>query len=115
MGGPTTIVWERANENMDELASSLANALRRPVHNATGLTGKYEVRLNYSQDVSTLGLPFIPVLPGRGPGEHADAAEEDVPTIFSSVEERLGLRLESKKVMAEYVVIDHLEKMPAEN
>ena len=115
MGGPTTIVWERANETMDDLASSISNALKRPVHNATGLAGKYEVRLNYSQDFSTLGLPSIPVLPGRGPGEHADAADEDVPTIFSSVQERLGLKLEPKKVTAEYVVIDRLEKRPAEN
>jgi len=35
-------------------------------------------------------------------------------TLFSSVE-RMGLKLESRKEPAEFIVVDHIEKAPTEN
>jgi uncharacterized protein (TIGR03435 family) len=60
----------------------------RPVFDKTGLTGKYDFRLEWTRD-DTKSKVFIPLL------------------------ERLGLKLEPTTVSTEMVVIDHVE-MPSE-
>jgi uncharacterized protein (TIGR03435 family) len=36
------------------------------------------------------------------------------PSIFSALQEQLGLKLDSKKAAVEFLIIDHIEK-PSEN
>jgi uncharacterized protein (TIGR03435 family) len=79
---------------MEEFAESVSNQLRLPVKDATGLTGKYDVTMSWVADNS----PDAPA-----------------PNIFQAVQEQLGLKLESKKVAVDVLVIDHLEKTPTEN
>jgi uncharacterized protein (TIGR03435 family) len=43
----------------------------------------------------------------------ADRASDDRPTIFTALQEQLGLRLEAAKVSVEAIVIDHVEKPDA--
>jgi uncharacterized protein (TIGR03435 family) len=42
-------------------------------------------------------------------------AAEPAPTIFAAVQEELGLKLERSTSPMDVLVIDHVEKTPAEN
>lgn len=75
----------------DELAARLVPYTEAPVVDATGLTGKYSVTIEVSSN-------------GDEPGN----------TIFDAVE-RLGLKLESRKVTIEAVVVDQVSKLPTAN
>jgi uncharacterized protein (TIGR03435 family) len=82
---------------MDALASLLTGQARRPVDNATNLTGKYEIALYWvNDDLST---------------SDADSG----PTLMQALPDQLGLRLEPKKGPVNFVIIDHIEKLPTEN
>jgi bla regulator protein BlaR1 len=88
------------------LASNLAYLLGRPVIDKTGLSAKYDYTLSYTPDAS-----HAAALPPPGP----DAAPPDPngPTIFTALQEQLGLRLESTKGPVDILVIDHVEKPDA--
>lgn len=67
----------------------------------TGLTGEFQVKLQWT--------------PGSG---GVTAAPEDTATgasLFGAIQEQLGLRLESRKGPLDVLVVDHAEKIPAEN
>jgi uncharacterized protein (TIGR03435 family) len=91
------------------VATALSRLLGRPVIDETQLPGNYEFKLHYDQ--SSVGLPF------SGPRQESDAtAQPDAtePSIFTAVQEQLGLKLESTKGPVEVLVIDHVEK-PSKN
>jgi len=57
-----------------------------------------------------------PQLPTVEQGEeHPPAAGAAGPSIYSAVQEQLGLKLESRKGQVEVLVIDHMEKTPTSN
>ncbi len=84
---------------MDVAAERIRGAffLERPVLNRTGLKGLYDVRLEATPEFRI----------NRGP-------EPDDISVFTAVQEQLGLKLESTKAPIEVLVIDHIEK-PSEN
>ncbi len=85
------------------LVGWLSVQLRRPVVDKTGLTGSYDVTLNYSLDFSQL----------RAPSDGASlppAPDATSPPLLTAVQEQLGLKLESGKGGGEAIVIDHAEK-----
>jgi uncharacterized protein (TIGR03435 family) len=65
---------------------------------STGLTGRYDIKLEMPQ-------------PGQSA---ANGAQDPGPSIFTVVQEQLGLKLESAKGSVETLVIDHVER-PTEN
>jgi uncharacterized protein (TIGR03435 family) len=75
-------------------AAMLAHPVDRPVVDKTGIAGTYDISPYYAPDGAT------------------DTA---LPSIFTVVPEQLGLRLEPQKVPVEMLVIDHVERIPAEN
>ena len=83
---------------MNRMAALLSRMTRMPVIDKTGLTGFYQIDLRYANEVSP-------------------SAEENAerPSVFTAVQEQLGLKLESKKGPVEVLVIDHAEKVPLEN
>ncbi len=104
-------------ETMDQLAARLSMMVGRPVRNGTGLTGKYDFVLSFAPDVSmmNMGMPKPPPdADGRGPGPAAPG-DDSAPSIFTALQEQLGLKLEQKKGPVELLVVDHVEKTPAEN
>jgi uncharacterized protein (TIGR03435 family) len=90
---------------IDLLVTTLSGQLGHPVIDKTGLTGKYDFKLTWA--------PEVP----RGPSPNPDApppVAPEGPSIFTAVQEQLGLRLESQKGPIEMIVIDRIEH-PSEN
>jgi uncharacterized protein (TIGR03435 family) len=78
--------------SMERLARNLSSTLDRPVADETGVEGKFDFTLEWSPD------------------EDADKG----PSIFTAMQEQLGLKLEARKLPIETIVIDRAEK-PSEN
>jgi len=95
------------------LARALSGQLGRTVVDKTGLTGLYNFTLQWTPDQRQTQMFKGP---GAGPGEPDGAATPDTsgPSIFTAVQEQLGLKLESAKGPVEILVIDHVEP-PSEN
>ena len=77
----------------------LSRRLDRPVIDKTGLTGRYD----FSIDLSGLGFN------GKEP------QDTDAPSIFTTVQRDLSLRLEAVKEPIDVLVIDSVNKVPIEN
>jgi uncharacterized protein (TIGR03435 family) len=85
--------------SVSDLARFLQSELGRPVEDGTGLTGKYDYKLEWVPDESQPNSGGEAPLPGA-----------EGPTIFSAIQEQLGLKLEATKGSGEVMVIDHAEK-----
>jgi len=83
--------------SMRMLANLLVSEVNRPVIDATGLNGDFALTLQWT----------------RGLAE-SDAGSAERPSLFTAVQEQLGLKLESARGPVEVVVIDRVEK-PSEN
>jgi uncharacterized protein (TIGR03435 family) len=92
---------------VSEIANALSGFVDRPVVDRTGLTVALDVELKWTPE----GYK-----PSGGEGEARPpvAATQPGPSIFTAVEEQLGLRLKPAKGPVEVLVIDHVEK-PDEN
>ena len=82
--------------------------LQRTVVNRTGLSGNYDLQLTFAPE-QLPGLPMPP--PGTSGLPHLDP---NAPSIFTAVQEQLGLRLESGTAPLDVLVIDRIER-PSEN
>jgi uncharacterized protein (TIGR03435 family) len=92
---------------MQELAAALQSQLRGAVTDGTGLAGKYDFSLTYAVQGLDFGSGRIPVSAGN--------AGETPPDLFAALQEQLGLKLESKKVATNFILIDHVERVPSGN
>jgi uncharacterized protein (TIGR03435 family) len=86
-----------------------------PVVDASGIDGKYDFTINFSGAGMVNGA-------GRGgaaaapPGAGDAAAEPSMAiSLFEALEKQLGLKLESRKITGQVLVIDHVEDAPTEN
>jgi uncharacterized protein (TIGR03435 family) len=110
-GGTTTSLHSISGTGMSmaELGTALSNALQRPVIDKTGLAGMFDVHVEWTADQSTPGF----VAPGLPPAPQGQA-DPNAKSIFTAIQEQLGLKLESTKGPVEFLVIDRLER-PSEN
>jgi uncharacterized protein (TIGR03435 family) len=90
------------------LVTALSQQLGRTVIDKTDLKGFYDIKLEWTPE-----LGQGPVGPG-GPEPPAPPADASGPSIFTAVQEQLGLRLESAKGPVEVLVIDSVQK-PMDN
>ncbi|MGA3325109.1 MAG: TIGR03435 family protein [Terriglobia bacterium] len=81
---------------MSRFAGQLGVMVDGPVADKTGLTGKYDITLEWAPSTSSA------------------ASEDSGPSIFTAVQEQLGLKLEPTKGPVDALVIDHIER-PSEN
>jgi uncharacterized protein (TIGR03435 family) len=100
------------NETAAEMASKFSNQVGHPVIDGTGLTGKYDYTLFWSVP-ATRGMP-LPA-PSSGDGIIRPANDMDGPSLFTAIQEQLGLRLQPKKGEVQVLVVDHVEKTPTAN
>jgi len=105
--------WTGLNVTTEDIAKTLSDQSNRPVVDATGLKGSYDVDLKWIVD-----LDFT--LSERGKAELRETIGDlpdsgGGPTLVRAVEDQLGLRLNSKKGPGEIVVVDHVEEFPTVN
>jgi uncharacterized protein (TIGR03435 family) len=84
---------------------------RQVVIDLTGLSGPFAVDLQWLPEalrerIAAGGPP--PVLNGA-------PVDVNLPSLYTAVQEQLGLRLEPRKGPVEVIVVDHAEKVPTEN
>jgi uncharacterized protein (TIGR03435 family) len=82
------------NSSLDDLAGTLKIPAGRPVVNETGIKGQFDIKLKYAPE---------------------GAANSELPSLFTALQEQLGLQLVPRKVPVATLVIDHVERVPSEN
>lgn len=103
-----------ASESMMELAAMLATQLDRPVIDATGLKGRYDFVLSWFPEHLNAAAPSAADAPS-GSAQAARTPYEGGPSLMAAIEQQLGLKLESAKGPVDMFVVDHFERVPAEN
>ena len=83
------------NWSMPYLATMLQHPAGRPVVDKTGISGSYDIKLDFASNVST--------------------TDDGLPSIFTAIQKTLGLKLEPQNVPVEFLVIDHVDRTPTEN
>ncbi len=86
------------NSAIANFTNTLSDYLHRAVIDKTGLTGKYDFALKWARDDS----------------QNADVAADAGPSLFTAVQEQLGLRLQSAQGPVQVLVVDQIEQ-PSEN
>jgi len=87
----TKTVLTARDARMSDLADALSDPAKRKVIDKTGLAGHADITLKWSDDIA------------------AQQGDKDVISIFTAVEEQLGLKLVSSKGPVDTLVIDHVE------
>jgi uncharacterized protein (TIGR03435 family) len=101
---------------LKQLAVMLSGQVGKPVTDASGLTGKYDITLSWADDGARGGAGNPPAPADGGAFPVAGTPDADaLPNIFAAIQEQLGLKLEAKKGMVDILVIDHVEKTPSDN
>jgi uncharacterized protein (TIGR03435 family) len=95
-------VFSGGNVSMSGLANALAKFAGRPVVDKTGLPGTYDLQIDYTPDQ-------IPNVNGNPAPVNPDA-----PSLFTALQEQLGLKLEAERGGVQVLVIDSVE-MPTED
>jgi bla regulator protein BlaR1 len=94
--------------SMAQLATTLSQQVRRIVVDRTGLTGRFDFDLQWTPEQ----------LPPRAPGTPADQPlringadiDPNGPSIFTAMQEQLGLKLDSTNGSVDVLVIDGVEQ-----
>lgn len=92
--------------SMADLAQQLGLITRRPVLDRTGITGEFTYAFEFAPSDDQPGVREM-----RANGRFPFLSG---PSLFTALEEELGLKLETSKAPVEVLVIEHAEK-PSEN
>jgi len=90
-GGRSGVRVDSQRATMAQLAERLSLDLERPVFDKSGIQGSFAIQLEWS----------------RGEG--------DGPSVFTAIQDQLGLRLQPARGPVEVLVIDHAERVPTAN
>jgi uncharacterized protein (TIGR03435 family) len=96
---------------IEQLLDTLSRFTGRTVLDKTNLPGKYDIDLQYTPEQGQFQAPPGGAPPGMPPLPPTDP---NGPSLFTALQEQLGLKLESQKGPVEIMVIDHIER-PSEN
>jgi len=107
---------------LSDLVQQFSFALATHVVDKTSLSGKYDFTLEFTppENGALVGiLSQLPLAPGQTAPLNTNGPNpgqiDSVPTVSSAMEKQLGLKLEATKIAIDSLVIDHVERTPAEN
>jgi uncharacterized protein (TIGR03435 family) len=106
--GPGSIM--AGGSPLSSLATNLSRLVGSVVVDKTGLAGTFDWTLEFAPDPNMAGRDDLPQPP---PGVGPERPASDGPSIFSALQEQLGLKLDSTKGPVDVVVIDRAEKPTA--
>lgn len=102
--GPNVVGAARST-TMEDLTAHLTRTMDRLVADKTGITGNVDFRLTYAPDEST------PWTTTALPADGVPVAEDPAgPSIFTALQQQLGLRLEPARGARDYLVIDSVSR-----
>lgn len=87
---------------ISQLTLPLSQFAQRMVVDRTGLSGNFEFDLKWTPDALPPGAP--------PPGAPPLTIDPNGPSLFTALQEQLGLKLESERAPVEVLVIDHVER-----
>ena len=90
------------NVPIDRLVSALSIFTGKIVTDNTGLTGKYNITLDWTPDPGQLGP--------SPPGMSLPQPDPNGPSLPTALEDQLGLKLVSTKGPVDTIVVDHIEE-----
>ncbi len=93
---------------MPRLLPPLSDVLGRVVVDKTGFTGIFDGRLEFAPDETVADATA-----GNRAAQPAQAADSAKPSIFTALQEQLGLKVESAKGPVDVLVVDHVERPTA--
>lgn len=102
--GPALITG--TNMSMSELAKALEKVLGKPVVDATQLSDGFDIKLMWRPDDDAA------VAEAK---QHGMKDPDSLPSIFTAVQEQLGLRLQSAKIPSKVIVVDQINRQPTAN
>lgn len=85
-----------------QLTQVLSQLTQRIVVDRTGLTGNFDIDLSFTPERMPQGPP--------PPGVTPPSIDPNGPSIFTALQEQLGLKLASERAPVEVLVIDHVER-----
>jgi bla regulator protein blaR1 len=109
MSGSSPASIEAQGATLEDFSTMLFAILGRPVTNKTGIAGRFDMRIEFSREGTTLSR-----LRSTEPADGRSPVSDSIGSIFTVLQEQLGLRLEPAKGQVETFVIDHIER-PAGN
>lgn len=86
------------------LAANLSMRLNRAVLDRTDLAGNFDITLEFTPDQLPPGA--VDNAPPNGP----PPAPADGPSLFTALQEQLGLKLEPRRGPVEFLVIDQVDR-----
>lgn len=86
-------------QTMADIVEMCQRELGRPVVDRSALTGVYDFNIDFM----------------RAPDDPSEPVDDDALPFLTAFQSQLGLRLESKKVPVDVIVIDYIAKIPIEN
>jgi len=105
--GPSSL--DGRSMSMAGFCDALSIVLGRPVTDHTRLSGRYDIHLEFDPEGVNLG---------NGPSAlsaNTKQSDNELPSIFSALQNQLGLKLQAHKEATEVIVIDRLERLPSAN
>jgi bla regulator protein blaR1 len=94
------------NATLDQFANAVSDWVGQPVLNQTGLNGKYDLRLEWTPD--------RPAAMADSAGGPVNEPANSGPTIFTALQQQLGLALQSRKNQALCKIVNRVQ-LPSEN
>jgi uncharacterized protein (TIGR03435 family) len=91
-GGSTFRFYTAGGRSIGDLARVLMSELNAPVTDRTGLSGLFEMALHWNADPS------------------APNADPALPSLFTAIQEQLGLKLEARREPTEVLIIDRIDR-----
>lgn len=106
--GPNGSTIRAGGSNFDELLRTITQNLGRKVIDKTGLTGNFDIELQFVADRP--GMAGMPPLPPSSAGPSDPSATSSLPSLMTALREQAGLKLESERGQVEVLVIDRVER-----